>query len=237
MKINELKEYGKSIYDGSNLYGYGKVRLATHYYKSLIEPHSKGRSVLDIGCGDGIIGTIVGDDVEYRGLDIGAGIYGESDSSNISYIRNYPELLSAIGSSQNDISLLINVLEHTFDFTDLFEKALENTKDLVFVALPNEESLLARLRFLIGKGILTHNLDMHGLHVNHRHLWLIQIPEAEKLLTMFASRHGFKLIEKSHYLGYPNTKWKRVLYRLGMSFLPWRLKAMGVSFLFKKVST
>ena len=127
MKINDLKEYGKSIFDGRNLYGYGKVRLATHYYKSLIESHSQGRSILDIGCGDGIIGKIVGDDVEYRGLDIGAGIYDESDSSKISYIRDYAELLSAIESSQIDISLLINVLEHTFDFTDLFEKALENT--------------------------------------------------------------------------------------------------------------
>jgi hypothetical protein len=236
LKTIDLQEHGMCAYDGKDLFGYGKIRLAAHYYKSLVEPHVHGKSILDIGCGDGMIGTITADNVTYQGLDIGAGIYSERPSPDVSYIRDYPELLSAIGAKSVDVSLLINVLEHTFDFTGLFEKALENTRDLVFVALPNEESLRARLRFLMGKGILTHTLDMHGLHVNHRHLWLIQIPEAESILVEVASKYGFKLIKKSHYLGYPNTKWKRILYKLGVSLLPWTLKASGFSFIFRKAT-
>ena len=234
MQVFDLKEHGLTRYNGKDIYGYKNVRLAVHYYKCLIESSVHGKTVLDIGCGDGIIGTIVADDVTYKGLDIGAGIYSETDNSQVEYIRDNPELLSAIDASSVDVSMLINVLEHTFDFTGLFEKALENTRDLVLVALPNEENIHARLRFLMGKGILTHNLDMYGKHVNHRHLWLIQMPAAEKILTEIAIQHGFQLVKKSHFMSYPNTRWKRLLYQFFCSFMPWTLKAHGFAFIFKK---
>ena len=234
MQVVDLKEHGITRYDGHNLFGWGFHRLAVHYYKCLIEPVMDGKTVLDIGCGDGVIGKVVAADVTYRGLDIGAGIYSETDDSQVAYIRDYPELLVAIGTSRADVSLLINVLEHTFDFTGLFEKALENTNDMVMVALPNEENIHARLRFFMGRGLLTHDLDMYGKHVNHRHLWLIQIPEAEAILSEIALKHGFQLIKKVHHLSLPNTTWKRVLYKLGVSLLPWTLTAHGFALIFKK---
>ena len=236
MKNLNYKKYGKSLFDGKNIYGQGNVRLAVHYYKYLVEQFSKDKSITDIGCGDGILSKVRSKEIIYRGIDIGAGIYNEDDSHEISYIRNYTELIDEIKSKKTDISLLINVLEHTFDFTDLFETALNNTNDIVFVALPNEENLAARIRFLLGKGILTHTLDMHGLHVNHRHLWLIQIPLAERILVETAKKYNFKLQNKCHYLGYPNTRWKRNFYRLGVSILPWRLKANGFALTFKKIT-
>ena len=54
---------------------------------------------------------------------------------------DYDDLLNEISNSEVDISMLINVLEHTFDFTGLFEKALKSTKNTVVVALPNEENI------------------------------------------------------------------------------------------------
>ena len=236
MKNINLKEYGRSFCDGKNIYGYGNVRLALHYYKFLVEPNVRGKSILDIGCGDGIIGTVSSADVDYKGLDINAGIYGVVDRPDVKYIPDFSELLSAVEANVVDASLLIDVLEHTYDFTDLFEKALANTRNFVFVTLPNEENIRVRIRFLFGKGIKTHGLDMHGLHINHRHLWLIQIPEAERLLTKVANKHNFELVNKTHFIGYPSTKWKRILYKLVTNFLPWNLKATAFSLTFRKVS-
>jgi|SaaInlStandDraft_4_1057021.scaffolds.fasta_scaffold84292_1 2-polyprenyl-3-methyl-5-hydroxy-6-metoxy-1,4-benzoquinol methylase len=234
MKTLDLKEYGLTKYNGKDIFGYGNVRLAPHYYKYMLEKKAHGKSILDIGCGDGVIGTIVGDDTEYMGLDIGAGIYKEVEHKQIRYIRNHDELMSAISEKKVDISILNNVLEHTFDFTDLFEKALENTNDMVMVSLPNEENIHLRLSFLMGRGITSHTLDLVGSHVNHRHLWLVQIPKAEKILTEIATRFQFKLEEKSHYIAFPNTTWKKWLYMIGTRFLPWNVKARNFVLVFKK---
>lgn len=234
MNYLNLEEDGVTKFDGHNIYGYGNVRLVPHYYKHLIEPEAHGKTLLDIGCGDGVVGTLVQDNVTYQGIDIGAGIYPEKPNYNVSYIRDYDDLLNEISNSEVDISMLINVLEHTFDFTGLFETALKSTKNTVVVALPNEENIHNRLDFLFGGGIKTHTLDLVGQHVNHRHLWLIQIPQAVKALNVVAQKYGFTLTTKVNYIAYPNTVWKRVLYKIGMVFLPWTLKARNFVMVFKK---
>ena len=50
-----------------------------------------------------------------------------------------------------DMILLLDVLEHTRDFTGLFEQAMESAKHYVVVSLPNELFLLDRLRMLAGR--------------------------------------------------------------------------------------
>lgn len=230
-----MNRFGITKFDGKNIFGYGNVRLGPHYYKWLLEDVSRNKKVLDIGCGDGVISSVIGDNVEYMGVDIGAGCYDEVDNPNIKYIRDYHELLSYIKTSKPDISILINVLEHTFDFSGLFKQALESTKDVVLVSLPNEENIHLRLGFLFGKGINSHGLEMYGKHVNHRHLWLIQMHKAEKILVSIATLYGYEILAKNHYIAYPTTKWKRVLYKIGMCFLPWSLKSRNFILLFKKV--
>ena len=102
------------------------------------------------------------------------------------------------------------------------------------VSLPNEENIHLRLGFLSGRGINRHGLEMYGKHVNHRHLWLIQISKAEKILKNIAEAYDFEMVQKSHYIAYPTTKWKRVIYKLGMLFLPWSVKSRNFILLFRK---
>ena len=230
-----MERFGTVKYDKGNMYGYGNVRLGPHYYQFLLEDMSSNKRVLDIGCGDGIIGEIVNKDVCYKGVDIGAGCYDEVENDNVEYIRDYESLLSYVEESNPDISILMNVLEHTFDFSDLFERALKHTKETVFVSLPNEENIHLRLSFLLGKGINSHGLEMYGKHVNHRHLWLIQIPRAESILTSIAKSYGYEMVSKHYYLAFPSTKWKRLFYKMGMMLLPWNVKARNFALVFKRM--
>ena len=59
MNYLNLEEDGVTKFDGHNIYGYGNVRLVPHYYKHLIEPEAQGKTLLDIGCGDGTLLKII----------------------------------------------------------------------------------------------------------------------------------------------------------------------------------
>lgn len=232
------RDIGVTRYDGKNIYGYGNVRLAPHYVMHLINPLFPFSSLLDIGCGDGIVKDYLPEkergEVDYIGIDIGAGIYEETKSPNIKYVRDHQKLLNSINDTY-DVSILINVLEHTLDFTSLFKMALEKTKMYILVTLPNAENIHERLRFLLGKGIKTHMLDMIGLHPNHRHLWLIQIEKAVRILESIAKNYEFQLINITHYLAFPTTPWKRMIYRSVVYPLPWSVKARSFAMLFEKI--
>ena len=223
---------GYTKYDGKNIYGYGNVRLAPHYVHYLLNEIDY-KSILDIGCGDGIIEKYLKKEINYSGIDIDAGIYKKSKGSNIKYINNADDLKKNI-TGIYDVSVLINVLEHTDDFTSLFEAALKVTENTVLMTLPNTENLHNRILFLFGYGLRTHTLDMVGLHLNHRHLWVIQYDKVISVLAPLAQKYNFNITKTFYYLPYPSTKWKRIIYRSIIWFIPWKLKGRGFGLLFKK---
>ena len=75
----------------------------------------------------------------------------------------------------------MDVLEHTDTFLKLFKIALNKSKKYVLVGLPNEDYLISRIKFLLGKGLLTHGLEMINTKPGHKHQWFIQYKVA--LLT------------------------------------------------------
>jgi hypothetical protein len=116
----------------------------------------------------------------------------------------------------------------------LFERALQVTKEYVFVSLPNEENIHLRLDFMFGRGLLSHGLEMHGKHTNHRHLWFIQKNKAKKILTKIADDYGFTLEIEVNTISYPNKFYKRFIYKALTVFMPWSLKARNFGLLYKK---
>ena len=89
-----MDKFAEAKFDGKNIYIHGNARKAPLYYNLLLKNFTRGKRLLDIGCGDGIIGKIVDKDVEYEGVDIGAGCYEEIENSSVKYIREYTDLTS-----------------------------------------------------------------------------------------------------------------------------------------------
>ena len=87
-----------------------------------------------------------------------------------------------------DCVVLFEVLEHTDTFLKLFLIALKKSKKYVLVSLPNEDYLQSRIRFVFGKGLLTHGLDMINAKPGHKHNWFIQYKEASILLKKTAKK-------------------------------------------------
>jgi hypothetical protein len=227
------KKIGTTVVKNNILYGLGNVRLAPHYVKHLINPfYNQTDLMLDVGCGDGIMKYHT--HLSYEGIDIGAGIYDEVDDKSVTYIRNTEEMLKEISLRNPDVSLLINVLEHTYDFTSLLEAVLSSTKKAVIIALPNEENIHNIISMILGTGINNHTLREVGLHDNHRHLWFIQMGLALSVISGVCEKYNFRIVKKLPYIAYPTTKWKRVLYKIGTFLLPLRWRARGFALRIEK---
>ncbi|NBW48388.1 MAG: hypothetical protein EBR46_09755, partial [Betaproteobacteria bacterium] len=157
-----------------------------------------GMTLLDIGCGDGVVGTLLPADWRYRGIDLSNAAIYEQNASDERILYSSPDQLEAVlaGSEPADAVLMLDVLEHTRRFCDLFERAIPLARRYLIVSLPNELFLLDRLRLLAGKEHPAHSLDLIHLPEGFKHQYLINISKARQILADVASRHGFALTEE-----------------------------------------
>ena len=166
---------------------------------SCVLPHlAQVQTVLDIGCGDGVVGTLLPSDWRYRGIDLSNAAIYEQNPSDKRILYSTPDQIETVlaNSEAADVVLMLDVLEHTRRFCDLFERAIPLAKHYLIVSLPNELFLLDRLRLLGGKEHPAHSLDLINLPEGFKHQYLINIVKARQILLEVASSHGFSLSEE-----------------------------------------
>ena len=154
--------------------------------------------MLDIGCGDGVVGTLLPSDWRYRGIDLSNAAIYEQNPSDKRILYSTPDQIETVlaNSEAADVVLMLDVLEHTRRFCDLFERAIPLAEHYLIVSLPNELFLLDRLRLLGGQEHPAHSLDLINLPEGFKHQYLINIVKARQILLEVASRHGFSLSEE-----------------------------------------
>ena len=89
--------------------------------------------------------------------------------------------------------LLLDVIEHTRDFTSLFQLALEQSQRNVVVSLPNELFILDRLRMLKGQELNAHSLDRLNDPEGFKHQFIININKARSILSHIAHDNRLEL--------------------------------------------
>ncbi|NOL48040.1 oxidoreductase [Synechococcus sp. MIT S9220] len=173
-------------------------RLAALIATEILPELSEINSILDIGCGDGIVGKLMPENCIYQGIDLSNAAIYEQNKEDVRITYSNPKNLdqSILNSNKADASLMLDVLEHTAKFTDLFEKALKRSKRYSIVSLPNELFFLDRLRLLMGKEHPAHSLDLIGQPEGFKHQYLINIAKAKILLSQTARKHNFTLKEE-----------------------------------------
>ena len=172
-------------------------RLAQRIATDVI-PKYPVASILDIGCGDGVVSDHIPAETEYLGLDINEACIYEQKHENpkVRYVKSsaIPDLVSNEGPW--DMVLLFDVLEHTRDFTNLFDLAIRHSNQYVVVSLPNELFMLDRLRMIVGQELNAHSLDLIAQPDGFKHQYIININKARSLLASKGSQLGFELIEE-----------------------------------------
>jgi 2-polyprenyl-3-methyl-5-hydroxy-6-metoxy-1,4-benzoquinol methylase len=174
------------------------ARLAALVTEHIIGQLSQVQSILDIGCGDGVVGTLLPNGQQYQGIDLSNASIYKQNQEDARIIYSAPEELDTILSkcAPADAVIMLDVLEHTRTFTDLFKRAIPLANKLLIVSLPNELFILDRLRLLAGKEHPAHSLDLIDLPEGFKHQFLINISKAKNILNKIALDHGFKLSEE-----------------------------------------
>ena len=196
-------------------------------------------SVLDIGCGDGRAGDLLSEGVQYSGIDISSScIYGQkTDDERIVYCKDgaVDEVIGRQGKV--DAVLLLDVLEHTRDFSGLFEKALVKASKYVVVSLPNEMFVYDRLAYLLGKELPAHSLDLLGQPEGFKHQYIINTSKAQKILVSKAHKEGFELGVRWERALKPKRFYWVPIMKLLRQFSDESLWSMGTILVFAKKET
>ena len=196
-------------------------------------------SILDIGCGDGVVSKHLPSNTSYLGLDINeACIYEKSENNPlIRYIN--PEAIPDLVSSEGpwDMTLLFDVLEHTTDFTGLFKLALHSSNKYIAVSLPNELFILDRLRMLAGKELNAHSLDLVNQPDGFKHQYIINIEKAKSILEKIGIQEGFQLENEFVRPIIPKNRLIRPLAHFVQLISNDQLWSQGSVFIFSKANT
>jgi 2-polyprenyl-3-methyl-5-hydroxy-6-metoxy-1,4-benzoquinol methylase len=218
------------------IYSKGASHEGYSFVKYFLKKKNNINSFLDIGCGNGILQKLISKNTNYLGVDANVGIYKKKKSKKVKYFKDAQKTEEYLNNlkAKYDCVALMDVLEHTDSFFKLFKIALYKSSKYVVVGLPNEDYLIARLRFLFGKGILTHGLEMINTKPGHKHQWFIQYKVALPLIENFANKNKFKLSEKLFYINQPSNFFKRIIYKLAIFFIPKTIMMNNFCLIFKK---
>jgi methionine biosynthesis protein MetW len=111
----------------------------------------QGGSVLDLGCGDGLLFELLGNTIERGvGLDISPEAVRKATEKGFdARLHSFDDPLP-FEDSAFDYVVLLDVLEHVYDPVLLLKEAARVSKQFVIVGVPNFSSLPARLQVLRG---------------------------------------------------------------------------------------
>lgn len=224
-----------------------KTYFVEHYWKSAPSRHAlvyastllayANNSIdvlLDIGAGDGIVSTVIGESagIRYHGLDVGAPIYPVT--SNVTYVKSPASILDLMRGESAEAVVAFDILEHCEDLEAFASQLFVASTKYVMVSLPNEMSIHVRSSFFLGRGIPCHGLHMLGCEEGHRHRWLIGYSESRALLSRLAENAGFSIVGEVFITVLPRTPWKRLILKPFLASLPHPLRAHGFAFLFER---
>ena len=218
------------------IYSKGPSSCGYSFFKYFLQKNKDIKSVLDIGCGDGVLMKLINKNIEYLGVDSDAGIYNKRKHNKLKYFKNSTQTENYLNKMQKkyECVILMDVLEHTDTFLKLFNIALKKSNKYVLVGLPNEDYIMSRLRFLFGKGIMTHGLEMINTKPGHKHQWFIQYKIALSLLARSAKKYKFNISNEMFYVNQPRSVIKRFIYKIMLFFLPKTLQMNNFFLSFRK---
>lgn len=143
------------------------------------------RSVLDIGCRDGILRKYLPGDMCYTGVDLSPG-------PNVTKVFNVEEGVPFADASF-DVVVALDVLEHIDNVWFAFDEMVRVARRQVILVLPNFYHFRERLRFLRGREGGKYILSPDPIRDRHR--WILSYRSAHGFCAHQAKRLGLERSE------------------------------------------
>jgi methionine biosynthesis protein MetW len=110
-----------------------------------------GGSVLDIGCGDGLLLSMLKNNVS-EGIDISEeGVKKCLEKGMKATLCDFSKDKLPFEDNAFDYVVMLDVLEHVYAPQELLEEARRVSKRYIVISVPNFSSLPARIQMLLGK--------------------------------------------------------------------------------------
>jgi 2-polyprenyl-3-methyl-5-hydroxy-6-metoxy-1,4-benzoquinol methylase len=208
---------------GCNLdFDYDRFDPAVHQqvrdYLDFIGKHTRGKSLLDVGTGSGLLPRLAKEQgYEVEGTDLSKHV-----SDNVPAKAGFPihhGTLEEINFTRKyDVITLLHVLEHTSNPVSTLArcKALLNDSGSVVVVVPNYLSLDSRLKDMLSKLKLKSRAYKH-LALGH-HNWVFSI----KSLEILGEKCGLQVIHRqTRQPAWRASRWHRFLGRYHLATWCW----------------
>ena len=177
------------------------------------------RSVLDIGCRDGVLGKYVPREVSYAGVDLRPG-------PNVTQVCDLENGIPFADASF-DVVTALDVLEHVDNIWFAFDEMVRVARRQVMVVLPNSYHFRERLRFLRGREAGKYVLSPDPIQDRHR--WLLSYRSAHSFCAHQALRHGLTRSESIMV-----DERRNIVRELLVRVLPLNLMAVALLYVFTK---
>src|SRR6266853_4201985 len=177
------------------------------------------RSVLDIGCRDGILRKYLPAELRYAGVDLSPG-------PNVTKVFNVEQGIPFADASF-DAVVALDVLEHVDNVWFAFDEMVRVARQQVMVVLPNSYHFRERLRFL--RGVEAVKYVLSPAPIQDRHRWLLSYQAAHSFCAHQAFRHGLTRSESIMV-----DERRNILRELLVRVLPLNLRAVDLFEVFLK---
>lgn len=165
-------------------------------------PNSTQTSILDIGCGDGHLLSLFGDNLVRVGVDISQTALNKVSKDIKTYKQDITQLDIPYEDGFFDVILLLDVLEHTFNPKEVLE-SVGKYGNTIILTVPNMGFVKDRLLCLFG------NIPSE-LTAKKGHCYYMTKKEIERIIR----KAGYEVFVTNHYIV------KIPLLRWLLSFFP-----------------
>jgi len=180
------------------------------------------RSLLDIGCRNGILRKYLPEEMSYTGVDLSPG-------PNVTQVCNVEHGIPFADASF-DAVVALDVLEHIDNIWFAFDEMVRVARRQVMVVLPNSYHFRERTRFLRGREGGKYVLSPDPIHDRHR--WLPSYRSAHAFCARQAVRHGLRGSESIMV-----DERRNIVRELLVRVLPLNLMAVALFQVFEKAET
>ncbi len=195
--------------------------LITSKYKLVAEallPEVK--TVLDVGCRDGILKSHIPSNLKYTGIDI-------CDGPMVNKVCDVEKGIPFEDSSFDTV-VALDLLEHTNNIFFVFDELVRVARKQVIIILPNIYHWRLRVRFLFGFEMGKYILPKEPIVDRHR--WLTSYNSIERFSKHMAQKFSLRLQSKVIYGGR-----RTILIDRTLSLFSKNLGAWAGMFIFERV--